>query len=218
MEDFLAPRDLVAFSIASDEPVSPDKFKRAVSSDKAEWVNWTIKKKEVLPDGTLHGFFERHARKGSWTIKTTRNYRLGRLHEKLFSTGDDNNIKRTYFGEFVDGLAHGKFTFICETILTGEEKTTVVVYDKGKPISIEQKGETFEIVWGKNTVKIREGEFTDLYFSETFFPTSVGIVPLGHGHTWSVLSLDKHGKLLYGKNRLGIVCRIFLPIFCDKIF
>nr|WQM87121.1 hypothetical protein [Marseillevirus cajuinensis] len=55
-----------------------------------------------------------------------------------------------------------------------------------------------------------------------------GFTPLGTGHTWSVISLDKHGKRLYGRNKHGKrlygrnkhgkFCRIFLPIFCDEIF
>nr|WRK65093.1 hypothetical protein MarFTME_048 [Marseillevirus futianmevirus] len=218
MEDFLAPRELISLSVVSDDIVSPDKFKRVVVSDKTEWTDSRIEKKEVLPDGTLHGTFKKEKQKGSRVWGATKTYKFGELDGAFSLWVVDVCFRRKLFGEFVDGIAHGVFTFSFEELFSRERRERSVLYEKGLPKSITKNGESQNFYWRKKTLLFKDRKFTKLYLSKKLFPTSENFFPLGKGHTWAAVSLGKCGKYIYGRNEKGALCRIWLPIFCDKIF
>lgn len=216
MEGFLGNRELVVFSLVTECHVSPEKFKTTLEAERIEWTNWSLEKKEVLPDGTKHGIFEKTNAKGvgGWKTKAERNYKFGVLHGKLSLTRTNGEFERKYNGHFVDGVAHGDFFFSSKFLMTGQEISCPVVYDMGLP----KTKDGIPFLWGNKELQFQQRKFTELSLSERPFPTTNNFFPLGEGHAWSVVSLSKYGKSLYGRDEFGARWRIWVPIFRDEIF
>ncbi|AMQ10722.1 hypothetical protein [Brazilian marseillevirus] len=215
MKKFLERRELVSFATVTECFVSPEDFRGTLIVEKSGEEKWSRKETETLPDGTKHGRFCKA--NGDWLRirKDLGMYKFGKLHGKLSVTKrEGNEVNLSCSGNFVDGLAQGKFIFFSN--FAGEGCTATVEYENGLPMRAKIRDYEFEFFWGDGTLKFPSSEFVLVPFDKNT-KTQDDIFPIGSLHAWCCFALGKYGRELYGEDKRGNFYCIRIPVFSDKI-